>query len=337
MSDDGDGYVEVDAASEAFKRLGSETRVAILRAFLEPDEEGRVAPTTRTFSELHEASGESTSAGFAYHLRQLVGHYVRKDEAEETYSLTYAGVQAAREVATGTYTESVDRDPVALADDCPLCGESALELRVADNVGRVACEGCEREVLALPFPPAGFRNRDEASLPAAFDRHHRHRIALLADGNCPECGGAVERSVETLGADDGADDADVDDGGDADPRPSPVRAVLDCETCGYGLRCPVTLTLLDHPAVVAFYRDHDVSLDDRPVWNVGTEWAERRVSTDPVAVRVTTELDGEVLSLFVGRDLTVVHEERREAETDATDQTDPTDAETDRDSDSAAA
>ena len=313
MNEAGGGYVGAEAASDAFKPLGNETRVAVLRAMFER-EDGHLRPTRRTFSELFEATEESTTAGFAYHLRQLVGPYLRKRE-DESYELTYAGLQVGRGLAAGTYTESVDREPVALAEDCPLCGEAELALRATDNVATAGCEACDRELLALPFPPGGFRSHDADSLPAAFDRHHRHRIGLMVDGNCPECGGRVEGRVEVLdgdaegagGSGDGGTETDEDDGTGVTPR---ALASLDCAACGYALGCPVTLTTLSHPAVVSFFHDHGVDLRERPIWNVGPEWGERVVSTDPVAVRVSATLDGETLALYIGRDLTVVHTER---------------------------
>jgi len=314
VNDDTDGIASPDAASEAFKLLGSETRVGVLRALFDTDG-GRVRPTTRTFTELYEASDEATTAGFAYHLRQLVGHYLTKEEradGPDTYALTYAGLQVARGVLTGTYTESVDRGPVSLPDPCPFCAETALELEVSDNLTTVACTTCERDVLALPFPPGGFRSHDEKTLPGAFDTHHRHRISLMRDGNCPECAGSVAGRVELAETgDEDEEDSESENGG-----PPVARASLDCGTCGYSLRCPVTVAVLGHPAVVSFAHDHDTSLDERPIWNVGPEWGERVVSTDPLAVRVTLELADELLSLFVGRDLTVGHETRRPLDDD---------------------
>ena len=303
--------------SEAFAPLGNEVRTRTLAALLD---DGK--PTRRRFSDLFEASGADTSAGFAYHLRQLTGHYLR--ETDEGYALTDAGVRMARAIASGTYTESVDRDPVSVADPCPFCGAggdgddtadadaAGLRAGAHDNTVAVACADCGRTVLSLGFPPGGFRSHDDEALPRALDSLYRHRVALLADGTCPECGGASRGQVEYGEASEdgeGADESEASGGGDGD-RTRPTRIALSCTACGYALRCPVTLAVLDHPAVVAFYHDHGVDLRDRPIWNVGEEWAERVLSDDPWCVRVATELDAETLSVLVGADGTVVETER---------------------------
>lgn len=326
MSDAADDPAGAAAPSDAFQVLGNETRMTVLQALVESDEDGVVAPVSRTFSELYEATDEDTTAGFAYHLRQLTGHYVRKEDDE--YRLTYAGIAVVRAIAAGTYTRSVDRGPIPLGDDCPLCGDAGLEATVVDNVMTVGCTACCREVLALPFPPGGHRTHDDADLPAAFDRHHRHRIALLADGVCPECGGAVDgRIVDARGEPD-----DTPDGATAE-RP---RAAFDCRACGARLRCPVALCVLDHPAVVSLYHEHGVDVRERPVWNVGAEWREAVLSTDPVCVRVSTRVGDDVLALFVGRDLTVVEVERTTVQNPDPNSNDADD-ETEREADAAPA
>lgn len=305
----------VTDASEAFDRLGDETRMAVLEALV--GEDGR--PVERTFTELFEATDEETSAGFAYHLRQLRGHFVER--TDDGYRLTYAGRQVVRAIAAGTYTESVAHEGVDVPDDCPLCGENALRATGADNVLTVGCDACDRDVLSLPFPPGG--HATQSDLLAAFDAHHRHRIGLLTDGACPECGGAVETRVavasadgaaaSTEGADPSGDGADATDDG-TDPEPGPARAELACQGCGYGLRVPVTLTVRSHPAAVALYHEAGEDVRDRPLWNVGPEWTETVVSADPVCVEVATRVGGERLSLLVGADGTVAHVDRTSIE-----------------------
>ncbi|WP_436344457.1 DUF7351 domain-containing protein [Natronorubrum sp. FCH18a] len=303
---------QLSAPSDAFQALGNEIRMGILETMLERTDGDE--PSRISFSELFEASEVDTSAGFAYHLEQLAGPYLRKYEADESegagespagYELTYAGLQIARAIATGTYTHRVDHPPIALEEACPFCGREALEAESTDNIVTVACAGCERRLLALGFPPSGLESHGRR-FPEAFDRHHRHRLALMRDGVCPECAGTVDTRL-------GAPSAAV-----ADELPAEhtdhVQAVLECSTCGTEARCPVTLALLEHADVVSFYRDHDRDVGDRPIWNVGHEWAETVLSDDPLAVRVVVELEDDVLALYVDEGLDVVDVQRASVE-----------------------
>lgn len=84
------------ASEDAFQALASDVRLAVLLALLRADH----APT---FSELQSAADSDSSAGFAYHLRQLDGRFVRK--VGEGYELTQAGRRAAEAVLAGTFTD----------------------------------------------------------------------------------------------------------------------------------------------------------------------------------------------------------------------------------------
>jgi transcription elongation factor Elf1/DNA-binding transcriptional ArsR family regulator len=278
------------APSEAFQPLGNEVRTKVLRALLD-DENG---PRRRTFSELAEASGVDTTAGFAYHLRQLTNHYLR--ETDEGYTLTDAGVRIARAIASGAYTDSVDRDPVPIEDPCPFCDSSTLIAEATDNTVTVSCKTCEQTLLRLPFPPGGHHTHTDEEFPAALDRLYRHRVALMTAGSCPECGGASTASVEYAYPDDS----------NPDKKGERTQLHLDCTACGNTLRCPVTFAVLDHPAVVSFYHERGIDVRKRPIWNVGREWRETLLSDDPWCVRVSTEVDGDGLELLVGQDTTVI-------------------------------
>ena len=285
--------------SDAFAVLGNETRLRALAALLEDG-----TPTVRSFSELAAASGADTTAGFAYHLRQLTGRYLRELE-DGGYTLTDAGVRVARAARAGVYTDSIDREPVTVEDPCPFCGERSLEAGARDNTVSMACTACDRSLFRLPFPPGGFRSHADEELPAALDRLYRSRVALLTEGTCPDCGGAAGASVRTV---------DVEDAGWTTGGGERPQLRLRCEACGYTLRCPVTLGVLEHPAVVAFYHEHAVDVRDRPIWNVGEEWREQLLSSDPLAVRVSTALEGDGLELFVAGDGSVVESRRFDAD-----------------------
>jgi hypothetical protein len=299
-------------ASEAFQALGNEVRMTILETMLERvDGDG---PSRTTFSELFDATDLETSAQFAYHLEQLVGPYLRKTDGNSTdrrsdggYEFTYAGSKIARAIATGAYTRSVTREPVALETPCPFCGTDALDARSADNVVTIACGACDRTLSTLQFPPSGLEAHG-ADLPEAFDRHHRHRFALMRDGVCPECSGDVRSSLVTP-TDDVADEL-------PEELVEHAQAAFECRQCGHDVRCPVTLALLEHPAVVSFYYDHGYDVRDRPIWNVGHEWAETVLSDDPWCVRVVTELEDDVLALYVDETVDVVEVQRTSAAED---------------------
>ncbi|QLH84356.1 ArsR/SmtB family transcription factor [Halosimplex pelagicum] len=293
--------------SDAFGALGGETRLAVVRAL--------DAESPRAFSDLVDATDADTSAGFAYHLRQLTDRFVRQ-RADERYELTDAGRSVARALAAGTYTASVDREPVDLDEPCPLCRENGLVAAVADNVTEVGCERCGGTVLRLSLPPGGYAGRDPDDFADAIDAHHRRRIESFDDGVCPECAGAVSTRIEPVVDDDrgGDERSGSEEDGEGDEY-VPVQTVYECDTCGADLRCPVALTLLDHPAVVAFYHDHGRDVRDRPIWNVGSEWRERVVSRDPWCIVVTVRLDGDELVCYVAGDGRVV-DHRRESRDD---------------------
>lgn len=264
---------------DAFSRLGNATRLRVIRSLADSE-------SPPTFTDLFEASDEETTAGFAYHLRQLVDHYVEKratgddDEADARYVLTSAGRAVASALQAGVYTDRVERGPEAVGGDCPICGAAELEAGLADNVVSVACTSCETVLLTLPFPPNGARNREMTDLLDAFDAYHRRRLSLVADGVCPDCAGHAHGRIE-------AADAPGADTTTGDPEERPVVAAA-CEACSFTLRAPVSLAVVDHPAVVAFFAGHDAS--PGPIWNLGSGWREAVLSTDPWAVRVSVRL-----------------------------------------------
>ncbi|MFC4987469.1 DUF7351 domain-containing protein [Saliphagus infecundisoli] len=295
-------------ASDAFGALANEARIEVVEAMGRREAEGR---TPARFSELFAESDAETTAGFSYHLDALVGLYLRKVETGDGsgesadgrhgagYELTHAGREVARALAAGTYAPRSDRS-VPVGEPCPRCGEAGLSGESSDGVLAIGCEACSQPILSLAVP-AGLA--DGGEVPEAFDRHHRHRLAAFADGRCPECGGHVEREVVPAGEvrDGSAARAGVEDHADADR----VQAAFSCDQCGHGLRAPVTLAVMDHPAVVAFYHDHGRDVGDRPIWNVGSEWTESILSEEPLCVRVVADLAGDSLALYVDRDLAV--------------------------------
>lgn len=308
------------APADAFALLGNDTRMAALAAFAPCEAEKR--PKTLTFTELFEATDEATTAGFAYHIRQLRGHYLR--QVEDGYRLTDAGRRVVTALAARSFTDRVDREKVPVSEACPLC-DGDLRATASDNVVAVGCRDCERTLCKLPFPPRGFASYDsDAELLTAVDRLYRSRVRLMRNGTCPDCGGRTDRTVAVVGESEGSNTGDEPSSGGepGDATESRALATLSCTECGERLRCPVTVTLLDHPDVVTFHRSHDADPRARPVWNVGDAWSEQVLSTAPVCVRVSCRLGEETLALFVGSEGAVRHVEQRGADADPEDATD---------------
>jgi hypothetical protein len=88
------------APDEAFQTLASEVRVSVLVHLLTAE---RAGEEPLAFSDLQDAADSDSSAGFAYHLRQLSGHFVRR--VEDGYVLTPPGRRAAEAVVSGTFTD----------------------------------------------------------------------------------------------------------------------------------------------------------------------------------------------------------------------------------------
>lgn len=93
--------VDSPPQSEVFQMLANEVRIQIV---LELYRKERTERAPIPFSTLQSAVGSDESAGFAYHVRQLVGHFVEKDQ--RGYTLTPAGRQAANSIIQGTFTNT---------------------------------------------------------------------------------------------------------------------------------------------------------------------------------------------------------------------------------------
>jgi len=106
-------FVQKADPEEVFAALSDDTRVAILRALWDADEQ------VLSFSELREAVGIRDSGQFNYHLGKLVGQFVR--ETDDGYTLTRAGIQINGAIEAGAYTVEASLDPIDLDSPCPTC------------------------------------------------------------------------------------------------------------------------------------------------------------------------------------------------------------------------
>ena len=277
--------------AEAFSLVGDETRMTILEALW------HAAEPPVPFSRLYELSETDTTARFNYHLNRLTGHFVRKTDGG--YELRTAGRNVVQVVVAGSFNAHPDRDPFETGDPCTRCGET-LVASYDDEQLAVDCPACGLTHGEYGFPPGGLLGRDDDEVLAAFDRRVRHRHTLARDGVCPECSGRMGTTIDRSG--DCCLDADL-------------RVEYWCEQCHTTFCSPIGITLLDHPELVTFYRDHGVDVTAAPYWRF--EWCVTDdhltvTSSDPWRVTLDVTVGAETLTVTLDGALSVGRSDRRD-------------------------
>jgi hypothetical protein len=286
--------------AELFSVVGNETRVAILRAFVErrrencerarSDDIEEVADweATMSFSELQDAVGIEDSGQFNYHLQQLLGQYVREDGEE--YALTMNGTTVVGTILSGGYGggEMEDRK---LDVDCTHCDAQVLA-RYRNGALLVHCEN-DHYLMGQGLPTGAVEGKSLEELLTLTARLTRHENELLVSGTCSYCYGPTDVTV----------------GEGPDWQDSEYGLWGYCERCGMLFTGAVGTVLLGHPAVVAFYHDHGVDARERMPWELGFlrgAEAVERVGEDPDRFAVTVSVDGDELVATVDGDGNVV-------------------------------
>lgn len=283
----------------AFKIIGNETRLTILDTLWGPEKPGRMA-----FADLRKAVGMRDGSQFNFHLRKLVeGGFVEK--VDGAYSLRQAGARVVCTVRTGYLTDHPELDPFETTGQCYDCGGSLIA-RYADEMFLVRCTACDLTQVFGWFPPNAMagRTREEALL--AFDHTMKWVKHLSAVDICPVCQGSMERTVAREWADVPVETAYLDPA-----RDGPLRAWSVCRLCAAWTYVTPGEALIDHPVVVALYREHGLDLRECPRWEL--PWtvdpsAAEILSDDPLRIAVTVSLGGDerVLTLDEAFDVVAV-------------------------------
>ncbi|MFB6152127.1 MAG: ArsR family transcriptional regulator [Haloarculaceae archaeon] len=274
---------------DAFGLLGNATRAAILRAL------GETPHEYVSFSDLRERVDASMDSGqFNYHLSQLDDTFVER--TDKGYTLRPEGISLYRTIRSGRFNRRAVVDPFDAGFDCYFCGEP-VEAMYEDGTFEMVCPGCDHLYSHTRAPPSAVERGDQAGLLERIDRYNRHEMLAYANQVCPICVSPLE--VEFRPGDEvystGAERLDV-------------FVAYTCHHCGNRHYLSVGLSLLYHPALVAFFEDHGVDVTTVPHWEL--EWAmtDRDVtvrSTDPWEVALVLTRDGETLELVTDDDLNV--------------------------------
>jgi predicted RNA-binding Zn-ribbon protein involved in translation (DUF1610 family) len=275
----------------AFSLLGDETRITIIQALWELSEDSR---GKTSFSALRDRADVADSGQFNYHLGKLVGTFVRRDK--DGYELTYAGWRIIGAILDGTYTKRADIDPFEIGMSCFACG-SSVEASYENEQFVVRCPNCEETMLRFAFPPGVLEGRPREELAGASSNWIRAQLSFTVNGICPNCAGVITHSITTV----------------PEHRSREVELGYDCERCKHHATSTVALHLSYHPAVIAFYDDHGINLNERfwdsHVWAGGEHTTVR--SEDPWRISHTIPLAGDELELVVDEDLNLVERHRK--------------------------
>lgn len=306
---------------EAFGVLGNETRFEIIQTLWElydPDDSANVVKfadlydgeTTVAFSDLFDAVDYDSSGNFNYHLEQLTDHFVRQSKAG--YELTEAGLEIAQAIVAGTVREHPAFETVTIDETCPLC-EAPVDVSYTNHHVQVSCSEClsiwqnaaaDRGILfTFPLPPVGLSDRTPEEVFHATLTYNLHRIRSFIDGVCPVCSSAVEESLDICDQHE-----PTANGCPQCHRLHQIEVAERCGHCKAVARGPLTVAILAHPIVTAFY--HDQGIDHRfaswETFNRGATVEESILQRDPLRIDVTIPCEGDTLRLQIDESLEIV-------------------------------
>jgi hypothetical protein len=293
------------SAADVFGLLSDETRVDVLRAIALAQSERDVAEsgsgvTALSFSEVYERVDVDNTSKLSYHLGELVGTFLRKDD--EHYSFTHAGEQIVRFILAENYEQPPDFGPQETAGTCLFCGASPLIAGVSEQYFTVTCPDCERPVFAHKVTPAEGRTHGDDALVGRVKRRMAADYAQVRQGACPECGGRVDSDVRELDA-------------GMLPEGAELLAVDRCTECLRQYNSPLPYAVAYHPASVAFHWERGVDITNEAPWtfhdHLRTDrWTAERASTDPEEYEVVYREGDDELRFRLDADGAVAWTER---------------------------
>lgn len=249
----GERFVQRADPEELFTVLADETRLGILEALWECDDE------PMPFSELYGAVDIDDSGHFNYHLDKITGRFITKTDGG--YALTQAGKYVNGALASGVYTAEGALKPIPLDASCRTCSGDRT-LKYEDEVVHVECESCPAGWVAA-VPPAVLAGYDRDEISRVVSQYLRTKFRRIIDGFCTYCDGRVELAV---GPSEAMDVGPDNPSGDQDPTQPVIQS--DCQRCSATVGLSLAHGLLfTHPAVISFYYEHGVDLRDRLIWD----------------------------------------------------------------------
>lgn len=296
--------------------LGDETRLKILLALGGAD--GPLA-----FAELFERVEYDDTSNFNYHLKRLSNHFVHK--TDDGYALRQAGRRVVEAVLAEAPAFDAAVERTRLEWPCFLCG-APIEMSYRQSHVGLYCPACggtrgdgsttttgraidSEDVLGiLDLPPAGVVDRTPTEVLETAQFWTTGEAISIARGVCPRCSAGLEKSVDVCEEHDAS-------GGPCARCGQRFRLTIrhTCTNCIFTVNSPFATNLLDEPDLMGFMLDHGIDPLAQSGFHISALEGEEVLSREPLEVRFTYHADGEVLTLLVDEELSVVGVERRSA------------------------
>ena len=291
------------SVTDIFRLLADDTRVDILRAVAvsqyELEQVGSGAAEL-AFSEIYDHVNVENTSKLSYHLGELTGVYLRKND--DRYSLSHAGERIVRFILSGNYEQPESFGPEPIDGVCVFCGEEALEAKLSHQFFQIDCTACEQQVVGQPITPAQVRTRNGESLVQSVKLRSAEDARQIRQGMCPECGARMSADVIAV-PDSPLPDADS------------FVVTSSCEECLRKYNSPLTYSVVYHPASIAFHWDRGVDVTARGIWEFHEHvykgrWTSEQTASDPDEYEVVLRHGDDAVRLYLDSTATVLRTER---------------------------
>jgi hypothetical protein len=278
-----DPEMTIERAADALGEIAHPDRLDILLALKSNYYHGL------SYSELLEATNFENSGRFDYHLKQLTGRFVKKEDNK--YELRSAGNEIVLLVQRGDLTPQMKTEEVPIERYCQDCNS---QIKAWYENGRVLawCHHCPTEVMHNEVPPRTAATGDIGTILDVVSLLTMARMSMSVRGHCPNCGCRKERAIV------------LDHYWDRFDYP----AVTNCK-CGYSTYAAVGMMILTKAPVISFLAERGIDAFEPRWWRFPWTYHEKYatlVNEDPTRVRVDIEAERDVLEVTVSNEFQIV-------------------------------
>lgn len=256
---------ETVTPDEIFRLVGNDQRMRIMEILWEEFEFADYVTGIHQsvpFSDLFERAGAEDSGNFNYHVNQLTGNLIERDDGYRLSPLGYNLMRAIERYSSFTYFTIKGSQ---LDDPCPFCGGTLQGAYERELVG-ITCRDCDAlndgnfTYVQIPGTYAGdFEIESMLDLGSLLIEE---RVAYTKHGVCPDCYAPLDRQLTKCGghATDGTENCPICD------QRFGLEIRAHCEVCGWGGAGPFVEFAVIDPLARGFMTEAGCGPDQVGPW-----------------------------------------------------------------------